>query len=150
MLILAATLAIAAPPLDTWQMGGGRAWITPPKLGRDRELQDALDSVGPRTTVKEEWEKVAKEVARIQSRAQGGDVTAMRSIGFMLLNGIWVRRDQDAAQGWFYEAALRGDATSMYVLGCGFRLGVGVSPDPKLSQFWLAKAARAGVEGTCR
>ena len=130
-------------------MGGGRAWMTPPKLGRDRELQDALDAIGPPTTVEEEWDKVADGVERLRLQAKQGDLVAMRTIGFLLLNGIWMHRDPAAAQGWFYEAAIRGDGPSMYVLGCGFKFGVGVAADPKLSEFWLAKAAGAGVKESC-
>jgi TPR repeat protein len=73
----------------------------------------------------------------------------MAQAGYMLLNGIMGPKDEVAAMGWFYEAAIRGHPKAMYALGCAFRDGVGVARDTKLSKYWLNRAAAAHYTKSC-
>jgi TPR repeat protein len=148
MLTLAVLLATAAPT-DTWHMGGGRAWMTPPKLGKERK-EEELFQWFQQCGTKCRDEVAAREAARIQERARKGDVRAMRVTGFMLLNGFMLSQDQPAAVGWFYEAAIRNDPVSMFVLGCAFQYGVGVPADQKLATFWRQRAAEKRLLGLCQ
>ena len=86
------------------------------------------------------------DVVRLQTAAQQGDVLAMRAFGLLLWQGQQVRRDREAALGWFYEAALRNDAASMYMLGVAFERGDGVGRDLKLADYWTNRAIQYGYK----
>ena len=83
-------------------------------------------------------------VIQDQKLAKDGDVRAMREYGLRLWQGRDVKRDREAALGWFYEAAIRNDAPSMYLLGRAFERGEGVGKDLKLADYWTARAFENG------
>ena len=80
------------------------------------------------------------ETIQDQKLAKSGDVRAMRDYGLRLWQGRDVKRDREAALGWFYEAALRNDAPSMFMLGRAFERGDGVGRDLKLADYWTSRA----------
>ena len=81
-------------------------------------------------------------VRQMTDAARSGDTRAMRALGLMLVRGEYVRQDQEAALGWFYEAALRDDRESMTILSTAFDKGIGTAPDPDLASYWRARASR--------
>jgi TPR repeat protein len=146
VLIVAATAALAlAGPTDTWEMGGGRTWMNPPKAAEERIRRWDYSRPSP----KAQREAERQETALILDKARHGDVRAMRMTGFLMLSGTTGQPDSEGAMGWFYEAALRNDAPSMFILGCAFEYGVGVAPDPKLANYWRARAEAHGAPKTC-
>lgn len=132
MILAVAAVAMAAQAPNTWQMGGGRTWMSPPTpqaCPRKYPCSPADFRVA-----------MAKGKAMLEAMARGGDVWAMRGLGHMLLNSVGADHDPAGAMGWFYEAAVRGDRESMQMLAIGFRDGLGVDADPKLSKFWLDRS----------
>jgi TPR repeat protein len=127
---------------------GGRTWLLPAKLPRCMPSGYCFSLKDLRET-KRSREAERLEGQRIQADARRGDVRAMAQMGFMLLNGIMMPKDEAAAMGWFYEAAIRGEVVSMFALGCAFRDGVGVAADPKISRFWLGRARASGYTTQC-
>jgi len=145
VLIVAAALALAAAPTDTWNMGGGRSWMNPPRLPGDCGPYQYPCTPSDGQAFWDHFRKeTAKSLAVLETAAKRGDSVSMRLLGYVLIGGVGVEHDEGAAMGWFYEAALRGDAPSMFMLGRGFADGVGVAPDPKLADFWLKRAAEHG------
>jgi TPR repeat protein len=144
MMLVALAIAMGLPPVNTWDMGGGRSWMNPPKLGSECIYSLSCSDKRRKKLWHDFLNETAKSMAVIETAPKGGDPVAMRVLGLMLIGGVGVVHDEGAAIGWFYEAAIRGDAPSMYVLGRAFQDGVGVAPDPKLSAFWLQRAAQHG------
>lgn len=86
------------------------------------------------------------DAIRLQKLAKSGDARAMRDYGLLLWQGRQVKRDREAALGWFYEAALRNDAPSMFMLGRAFERGQGVGRDLKLADYWVNRAIDYGFK----
>lgn len=145
MLLFALAMGVAPFP-NVWNMGGGQAWMRPPtSITQQYKWWDV-----PKPSAKAAQEAAAVEVAILQERARQGDVTAMRTIGFLTLHGYIESLNPSAdAMGWFYEGALRSDTVSMFVLGCAFEFGVGVVQDPKLAAYWHTRASDGGAPKTC-
>jgi TPR repeat protein len=120
ILIFATALALAAQP-QNWQPGGFAAWNST----ISREQANAIN---------------------LEKQAREGQVNAMRDYGLVLWKGQGVRRDREAAVGWFYEAALRNDPASMFMIGRAFERGEGVGKDLKLADYWTTRAVEYGFK----
>ena len=120
MVIVAALLALTAQT-TSFDTGGQTAW-------RDAGVRQQAETVTD------------------QKLAMSGDVRAMREYGLRLWQGRGLKRDREAALGWFYEAALRNDAPSMFILGRAFARGEGVGRDLKLADYWTARAFEHGYK----
>jgi TPR repeat protein len=86
------------------------------------------------------------DAVHLHKLARTGDARAMREYGLLLWQGRQVKRDREAALGWFYEAALRNDAPSMFMLGRAFERGEGVGRDLKLADYWVNRAIDYGFK----
>ncbi|MFL6732717.1 MAG: tetratricopeptide repeat protein [Sphingomicrobium sp.] len=120
MLIVATALALAAQPQSS-QPGASAA--SSPRVRH--EQADAIN---------------------LERQAREGVVNAMRDYGLALWKGQGVRRDREAAVGWFYEAAIRNDAASMFMIGRAFERGDGVGKDLKLADYWTTRAVEYGFK----
>jgi TPR repeat protein len=135
LLIVAAAAALSPPPSDTYRFGGGQAWIA------EGASQDCAHEHYTCAVVAFGKHDTETALVELQAAARDRDVRAMREIGLMYLRGDVFRRDNAAAVGWFYEAAMAGDRESMRLLGLAFQRGIGVRRDRDLAAYWLTRAA---------
>lgn len=77
-----------------------------------------------------------------QPLADAGDVTAQSLLGMVYRSGEGVRRDAEAAAGWYRRAAVQGHPYAQYNLGDMYRTGEGVAEDLAEAYIWFALAAR--------
>jgi hypothetical protein len=142
-LILTLTLALAMQSNvpNTWQMGGGRAWMNPPTVNCRFRIPKCRPELDANFRL-----SVIDSTAIVEAGAKRGYVPAMRLMGYMLFDGNKLQPDQAAAAGWFYEAAIRGDHASMIMLSHVFYNGIGVEPDQRLADYWLKRAADVDVD----
>ena len=120
MVIAFLAFALAAQP-SNWQPGGQTGWT-------QTGISAQADAIS------------------LHKLARSGDARAMREYGLLLWQGRQVKRDREAALGWFYEAALRNDAPSMFMLGRAFERGEGVGRDLKLADYWVNRAIDYGFK----
>ena len=80
------------------------------------------------------------ELAALQQRAQGGDLTAQ----FALARSYFSNRDFVQALAWFGKAAEQGNAPAEINVGSMFANGLGVSRDYAQAVAWYRKAAEQG------
>lgn len=76
--------------------------------------------------------------------AQVGDATAQYRVGYQLLRGLGVARDDTAAAQWFARAAEQNHPGAMNDLALLYQGGVGVEKDETRAYSLLAKAADMG------
>jgi TPR repeat protein len=57
-----------------------------------------------------------------------------------------VKRDLNAAAGWYRKAAEQGDAAAQYTLGLAYAAGMGVTEDRATALAWLNKSAAQGFQ----
>ena len=98
--------------------------------------------------VKEDREKAGrlykKLLPKLRAAASEGDISAMRTLAYMLENGLGVPQRQSAAIGWYQQAAKSGDVASMRSLSSIYDLGVYVPRDVNEAIRWLEQAADNG------
>ena len=81
------------------------------------------------------------DIARLQARADAGEVRAAFDLGRMYRNGIAVVRDSPRAY-LLIEAAARGrHAPAMFILSNMLAAGEGTAPDEARARQWLEDAA---------
>ncbi|KPK11266.1 MAG: hypothetical protein AMJ68_06635 [Acidithiobacillales bacterium SG8_45] len=85
-----------------------------------------------------------KMLPDLRTAASGGDISAMRTLAYMLENGLGVPQRQSAALGWYKQAAKKGDVASMRTLSTIYDLGVYVPRDVNEAIGWLVQAADHG------
>ena len=135
MLLIALAVAAAMPPQhENYISGGEQAWIT-----SGISFKCADDHYGCAVTALHHND-VGGAVAELKLAAQQHDPRALRELGLMQLRGDILRRDNAAAVGWLYEAALVGDRQSMQLLAYAFSNGVGVAPDKGLAEYWRRRS----------
>jgi TPR repeat protein len=134
-------LAIQSNAPNTWEMGGGRTWMNPPTANCQFKIPKCRPDLGANFHL-----LVIDSTVFVEAAAKRGYVPAMRQMGYMLFDGNKMQPDQEAAAGWFYEAAIRGDHASMIMLSHAFYNGIGVELDQKLADYWLKRAAGEDIE----
>jgi hypothetical protein len=77
-------------------------------------------------------------------RAKEGDSAAQTLLGEILVRGLGVKQDIQAAIDWYGLAAGSGDAEALYALGRIHLDGIGVKPDPAVAAGYFRRAADAG------
>lgn len=136
MLLIALAAAVASPaPINTYDLGGGRGWFEAANQAKCSE--NLYDCAVHRLRAYD----VEGALGLLRQAAHQHDPRALRELGLMNLRGDILKRDDAAAVGWFYEAALVGDRESMRMLAYAFGKGVGVAPDPTLADYWSRRAA---------
>ena len=80
-------------------------------------------------------------------KAEDGEATAQRDLGFMYAAGRGVEQDDKEAARWLLLAAEQGEPSAQASLGFAYALGKGVSLDYVEAYKWLELAvSRASVE----
>ncbi len=77
--------------------------------------------------------------------ANRGDAEAMFRVGSMLLEGVYVLKDEREAASWMARAAEQGHLGAMWMYGVLLAEGRGVPHDGKAALRWLRRAADGGV-----
>jgi len=78
----------------------------------------------------------------IYQAAQQGDAQAQNNLGFILLMGQGVPRNEQAASYWFHQAATQGHAQAQNNLGVLYLEGKGVTQDYAAAVKWFCAAAK--------
>lgn len=78
-----------------------------------------------------------------RSAATAGDADAQYKLGVLYNIGIGVKRDRDAAQNWFEQAAAQNHAAAQYQAGKYFAQ-YSKTADPERERIWYEKAAAQG------
>lgn len=78
----------------------------------------------------------------IYQAAQQGDAQAQNNLGFVLLMGQGVPRNEQAASYWFHQAATQGHAQAQNNLGVLYLEGNGVTQDYATAIKWFCAAAK--------
>ena len=86
----------------------------------------------------------AQAAPLIQAAAEVGLAEGQLRLGRMLLEGIGLPQDRQAAFRWFHCAAEQGDVEAWNMLGRCLESGWGVARDFSQAAHWFAKAAKAG------
>lgn len=76
--------------------------------------------------------------------AEKGNSFAQYNIGYLLANGLGVKKDEKYARRWYELAAQQGDMDAQTNLGLMFQDGVGGERDFKQAALLFEKAARRG------
>jgi uncharacterized protein len=84
------------------------------------------------------------DIARIQSAAETGEVSAQTKLGKAYRDGNGVAQNDALAFKWIRKAAEQGDPTAENDLGVMYRTGTGVAPSKNEAVVWYAEAARQG------
>ncbi|HEX2854641.1 MAG TPA: tetratricopeptide repeat protein [Opitutaceae bacterium] len=84
------------------------------------------------------------EIARLETAAKAGDISAAAKLGFAYATGRGVRQNDMRATGYLRQAAEKGDGPSARTLSWQYANGYGVKKDPAQRVAWLTKAAEAG------
>ena len=77
-------------------------------------------------------------------KAKAGDAKAQFSVGFALLGGEGVEKNEKEAVGWLEKSANQGNALAQGYLGGCYMDGKGVSVDKEKGFKWFKKAADQG------
>lgn len=81
------------------------------------------------------------DIARLQARADAGEVRAAFDLGRMYRNGIAVARDSRKAYLLIEAAARKRHAPAMFILSNMLAAGEGTAPDEAGARQWLEDAA---------
>lgn len=85
-----------------------------------------------------------KAVQIWQSLAEGGDISAQYSLGWMYESGQGVQQDNKKAAEWYKKSALQGSEAAQYVLATMFEKGSGVKQNNKQALRFFILAAQQG------
>lgn len=88
----------------------------------------------------------AERAAFVAVAAEGGVAEAQAVYGQMLLDGVGVEADPQAAVGWFDRAARQGHAMAINMMGRCYDLGWGVPVDKTRAAEWFKAAADRGLD----
>lgn len=86
----------------------------------------------------------ADALARLRTKADGGDAAAQKAMGDLYKRGHGVRRDDAAAATWYRKAAAQGLASAQAELGFLYYTGHGVRRNYAEAAAWWRKAAKQG------
>ena len=99
------------------------------------------------------WKKAMAEeaeVAAIRAKAEGGDATAMRRLGFAYHDGKrGLKRDREQAFTWFKRAADLKDVSAVAACGLAYLYGEGVKRNQVRGAAMLGEAAGMGSDVAC-
>ena len=99
------------------------------------------------------WKKAMKEeaeVAALRARAEGGDASAMKSLGFSYRDGKrGLKKDYTQAFTWFKRAADLREAHALTACGHAYLSGEGVERSISRGFIMLGRAAERGSEHAC-
>ncbi len=84
------------------------------------------------------------QFAKLERAAEGGDVDAETSVGFILLAGIGVPRDVVKGTQWYEKAAEKGDSAAEFRLAMLYERGERVPRDVSKAMEWFEKASAHG------
>jgi len=104
--------------------------------------QGHLDSVNSLRAMKNKAYQA--EFDNIKPAADAGDAVAQNRIGEMYEFGQGVKRDIDAAFGWYQKASEQGNVTAWHNLGRCYNFGTGVEQNYETAEAWYRKAAEQG------
>lgn len=106
------------------------------------------------TTGKKDLESVKADLIReITAKAEKGDTSAQKQLGFMYLEGptkmpfmgqVGVAQDSAKALDWFRRAASQGDAEAPMILAICYLSGTGVEKNEAEGIRWLRQSATNG------
>lgn len=82
-----------------------------------------------------------EEIAKLQKKAEAGDVKSQWLLGIMYGTGEGAPKDAVKAAEWYQKAAAQGDASAQYLLAGMYANGEGVSKDAAKAVEWYQKAA---------
>jgi len=88
----------------------------------------------------------AQRAAFVRIAAEGGVAEAQAVYGQMLLDGVGVPADQQAAVQWFDRAARQGHVMAINMMGRCYDLGWGVAVDKARAAQWFKAAADRGLD----
>lgn len=83
-------------------------------------------------------------VEQIRKKAEAGDVSAQKALGWIYSSGKEVAVDKRTAVVWYFRAAEKGDVDAMLALGWIYLSGDGVNRDPVEAAYWYGRAAEQG------
>jgi TPR repeat protein len=76
------------------------------------------------------------------SRAvENGDVTAMNNLGYLVFNGLGIKKDEQQAISLWHTAATKGQSESQWHLGAVYEAGTGVPQNLVEAYAWYRCAA---------
>src|ERR1700730_2458517 len=84
------------------------------------------------------------KVARLQTDAQRGTVSAQLELAAHYVTGTGVPQDASLAARWYEQAARRGDADAQNQIGHFYQIGFGVPIDFARARNWYQLAAASG------
>jgi hypothetical protein len=84
------------------------------------------------------------KVARLQTDAQRGTISAQLELAAHYVTGTGVRQDASLAARWYEQAAERGDADAQNQIGHFYQIGFGVPIDLARARNWYQLAAASG------
>jgi hypothetical protein len=86
-----------------------------------------------------------EDIELIRERAEQGDATLQRTLGWLYFNGWVVPQDYAMARKWLLAAAEQGSADAQYVLASMFYWGKGGVVDYSQAFVWFQAAAKSGL-----
>lgn len=114
-------------------------------------LQHYADAVADSPVVQELFSKAkagnTASLVALRQKANQGDASAQRNLGFIYDNGQGVTQNYGKAVAWYRKAADKGDAIAQYSLAVMYSNGDGVTQDDAKAAAWYRKAADQGYTG---
>ena len=89
-------------------------------------------------------DRIPKQLRKLTSKAEQGNVKAQNTLGKMYYKGEGVPKDYQLAMKWYRKSAVQGHAGAQYYLGQMYKEGHGVREDKVLAHKWFNLAAAQG------